>query len=150
MAAEHLPLFHVGNRRRERAIDRSETDQRDNQPFARQLRHHLCEPATFTAAEQIAGRYRHVLEEKFAGVLSAHADLVELPATAQSARLPSVDNDQRNGFRTLFVVVPHGDAEQVRKLAVADEGFGSVDDVSVAASHRRGSQTAQVRSGAGL
>ncbi|MDT4873646.1 hypothetical protein FQZ97_1089020 [compost metagenome] len=122
---------------------------RADQAFPGEVVHQLVEALALLPAEQIAGRYTHVVEEQHAGVLRVQPNLFQRLRLAE-AFAPGLDDDQRDiaGLAGAAGLAHHHG--KVALGAVGDEGLAAVDDVLVAVTHGAGTHRLQVRAGVRL
>ena len=130
--AEGLALLDVVDSQRQRPLDHGDRRGADLQALLRQLLHQLDEALAFLVAEQVGRRHAHVIEEQLRRVVRLEPDLVEVAAALEAFDLVGLDHDQRGALGALRRIgLGHHD-DQVGKLAVGDEGLGTVDAVLVA------------------
>ncbi len=105
-----------------------------DQALALELPHDVVEALAHLAQHRIR-RHAHVLERQQRGVRGVHAELLE-PLLADHALAVHVHQEQREAVVARVRVGLRHEHDEVRAMAVGDEGLGAVDHVLVAVTHR--------------
>src|SRR3546814_4446740 len=74
------------------------------------------------AAEQMIVRHEHVVEGEFGGILRVQTDLLERAATGETFGVLGLEHQDREAARAGLGLGSRDDGDEVRGLAVADEG----------------------------
>ena len=104
-------------------------------------------PALADAADDLAGRYAHVFEQQFPGLVGRH-QVERLPQP--HARRAAVDQKTRHA--QVFAIDPRAGKQlhEIGLVGAGDEDLGAVDDEIAAVGHGGGFHAGGVRAGLGL
>uniref|UniRef100_A0A0N4Z3R7 DUF6285 domain-containing protein n=1 Tax=Parastrongyloides trichosuri TaxID=131310 RepID=A0A0N4Z3R7_PARTI len=142
--AEGVALARVVDSQLQRPFQDGQPHGGDAQTLLRQHGHQLAEALALGSADQVRRRDAHVLEEQLGGVLRVAAHLVEVPAPGEAGAV-ALHRNQGDAARAVVRGAAHHQ-DQVRRLAVGDEGLLAVQHPFVALKPGAGADALQVRS----
>src|SRR6266851_5198868 len=151
--AEDLALLRVRQRQLHRLLRLDHGIDGQDQPLLWHLVHQRREARAF-GADAVRHRHPASLEEQLRRVGGVLADLAQRSTAVKARGLIGLDRDQRDrprvGGGLQGILQLDRDDDQVRGLAVGDEGLGGVDDVLVTVSARAPGHRPHVAPGARL
>ena len=145
---ELAPLLRVVERRFVGALRQADRQRGDPDAAAVEHLQRVDEALPFLA-EQLVGRHAAVVEDDFARVAGAHAELV-LFLAGRHARRPVFDDEGRDAAMSLRPVGHGDDDHHAADPAVGDERLGAVDHPRLALARGRRPHAGGVAAGAGF
>lgn len=105
--------------------------------------------ATIEFTDQVRRRHAHVVEEELGGVALGLSDLVQFATTGEALHR-RLDTEQTDPAGTGARRRARRHNDQIRRVAVGDEGLGSVEHPDVAVPHSGRLQRREIRPTTGL
>src|SRR3546814_20503402 len=93
-------------------------------------------------------RHEHVVEGEFGGILRVQTDLLERAATGETFGVLGLEHQDREAARAGLGLGSRDDGDEVRGLAVADEGLLTAQPKAARHPASAGADRLEVRSGA--
>src|SRR5271155_5613189 len=146
--AELRALVEIRNDEVEAGLHHAERSRRQNRALIVETRHQHVD-AVADRAEDVVARHLAILEDDFAGIGAAHAELVELFAGGESSKVP-LDDEGGDAASAGGAVGLGVDNQRVSDRPVGDPHFRAVQHETVALEVGARAHGDHVRAGAGL